>query len=282
MARLRDAEGLERSLQKLLSRYFTPNLFSIHPKISDKGSFGCESCFWDENDIISDEWKRKFDLRRGMVTDAKGAFQFDGNAGLLAAVHEMLLQSHIPQMISFLPAVTSSLRDSGIVRRLKARGNVSVSFQWENGEVRAATIAIHSWHPAFRPFKEQSRGFFGVEQSVSGASVPLIFAFPNPMKAIMLSDAASVYDTVNSKDKLESYFSQCSESCEVHSSYPRQKGDTFYNLWLPMRSKLSHYPIRLQLCHRTSTLHDCRRRIDVLATSPDVSPSDKDIGLGED
>ena len=114
-----------------------------------------------------------------------------------------------------------------------------------NEAFSSATIAIHSWHPAFRPFKEQSRGFFGVEQSVSGASVPLIFAFPNPMKAIMLSDAASVYDTVNSKDKLESYFSQCSESCEVHSSYPRQKGDTFYNLWLPMRSKLSHYPIRL-------------------------------------
>ena len=34
----------------------------------------------------------------GMMTSAKGQFQFDGNAGLLAVVHEMLLQSHIPQV----------------------------------------------------------------------------------------------------------------------------------------------------------------------------------------
>lgn len=35
----------------------------------------------------------------GMITNAGGQYQFDGNAGLLAVVHEMLLQSHIPQVL---------------------------------------------------------------------------------------------------------------------------------------------------------------------------------------
>lgn len=32
----------------------------------------------------------------GMATSAGGQYQFDGNAGVMAAVHEMLMQSHVP------------------------------------------------------------------------------------------------------------------------------------------------------------------------------------------
>ena len=39
-------------------------------------------------------------IETGMMTSAKGQFQFDGNAGILAVVHEMLLQSHISQVRS--------------------------------------------------------------------------------------------------------------------------------------------------------------------------------------
>ena len=43
--------GLERALQKLLSRYFTPSLLSIHPAINavlpspHNDNAGCESCY---------------------------------------------------------------------------------------------------------------------------------------------------------------------------------------------------------------------------------------------
>lgn len=43
--------GLEKALQKLLARYFTPNLLSVHPAIKlvppspHNDNFGCESCY---------------------------------------------------------------------------------------------------------------------------------------------------------------------------------------------------------------------------------------------
>ena len=61
-------------------------------------------------------------------------FQMDGNFAFPAAVAEMLLQSHAGE-IELLPAPCKAWK-KGKVSGLKARGNVTVSFEWENGKVK--------------------------------------------------------------------------------------------------------------------------------------------------
>ncbi len=60
-------------------------------------------------------------------------FQMDGNFSFTAGVAEMLLQSHTGT-IELLPAPCKAWKN-GKVRGLKARGNVTVDFDWKDGKV---------------------------------------------------------------------------------------------------------------------------------------------------
>lgn len=67
-------------------------------------------------------------------------FQIDGNFGAAAAIMEMLMQCHAGY-VELLPAIPDLWKAEGSVKGLKARGNLTVDFEWKNGRVTKYRIS---------------------------------------------------------------------------------------------------------------------------------------------
>ncbi len=89
-------------------------------------------------------------------------FQIDGNFGGTSGITEMLLQSQ-DGYIALLPALPSGWR-SGSARGLRARGNVSVDFNWNDSRVEQVTITG-------LPLRADERGGGSVASGDGGAAM---------------------------------------------------------------------------------------------------------------
>ncbi|WP_194916763.1 glycosyl hydrolase family 95 catalytic domain-containing protein [Catenulispora rubra] len=94
-------------------------------------------------------------------------FQLDGNYGLMAAVVEMLVQSH-GGVIRVLPALPQEWPD-GAVRGVRCRGGLAVDVVWRGG--RLSTLSVHRLYGDDGPVWIDYEGRRKEVQVVRGSSV---------------------------------------------------------------------------------------------------------------
>lgn len=200
-ARLGNGEEAWDSLVRFMAHYTTHRLLGLHPKLCVSTTTDCKTCFRDPQ-LNSKEsrdtmvhslrharvpsTKPATGGRRGLSTGDGGLFQIDGNMGVVAAMVEMLVQSHVSGRIGLLPAIPQEWIPSSCdgppfsVEGLVARGDIEiVKMAWNREcsctqappsshfqtclrfeEVRLNFRSHHAWHkfrhnPVFRRFDFQ-------------------------------------------------------------------------------------------------------------------------------
>lgn len=72
--------------------------------------------------------------------------QMDGTYGMTGGISEMLLQSHAGQ-IELLPALPAAWKN-GYISGIRARGNITVSMAWQDGQITSYTLTTTTPNPS--------------------------------------------------------------------------------------------------------------------------------------
>jgi hypothetical protein len=162
-SRLNKANEAWEALVKVIDMYTTPRLMGLHPElvaIKNKILKKCETCFHEKNSknvrASSDGRYKKGRAnpgtkKREMVTEDGSLFQIDTNFGILSSIQEMLLQTHIPGVITLLPAVPNQwgwgngnspgdASYTNIAKGFRGRGDILIDMVWDYKSVEKNTV----------------------------------------------------------------------------------------------------------------------------------------------
>lgn len=210
-ARLGDGGEALKSLSRLLSKYSAGNLLSLHPPLEKVGPESCSTCFRDP--LFGSDFRGARSvsvLSRGLTTAEDAKFQIDGNLGLVAAVAELLVQSHESGVLSLLPAAGSLA--GGRLKGLRVRGGGSVSMSWTGGEVKAAVVSFdafgkgkdgYAMHPWLRGQVETSEGFYSMNDVSSNEAIVRVVS-PNALQLSSAETACASVAPTSTSEKVSS------------------------------------------------------------------------------
>ncbi len=94
--------------------------------------------------------------------------------GIVAALVEMMVQSHMPGVIQLLPAIPDVWFDGeGLVKQIRLRGNSHISIYWKKGRIVFARLEFQSGHPWWRGVKMENErdGFYQMSLSTNSLAV---------------------------------------------------------------------------------------------------------------
>ena len=145
------------------SEYFTPavNSLKLRGDVATGWSMGWKVNLWaraQDGDhahiIIKNALKHSTDYGTNAgaggiyynLFDSHAPFQIDGNFGVCSGIAEMLMQS-AHGYINILPALPTVWERTGEITGMKAIGNFTVDFNWQNGKAQQVTIVSNAGAP---------------------------------------------------------------------------------------------------------------------------------------
>lgn len=81
--------------------------------------------------------------------------------GYVAAILEMLLQTHLPSTIVLLPALPTAWQLQGHIYGLRGRGDINISFAWKRGKIEFVYIQWNTRRHPWWTFGQEDTTFPG-------------------------------------------------------------------------------------------------------------------------
>lgn len=166
----------------------------------------------------------------------------------------MLLHSHIPGQLTLLPALPTSMSNSGYIRGIHARGDIKVNIAWSKGVVIGVSLLLDTYNPWPFDALVQSTSFPGF-LSVPGTNTSKGKGNNREGNVIDINSSNELYahiaymagnvmdDSINKSALYTAYTAQA--SCFT-STIQSTKGNTSYIMSVTVLS----FPCHVILCSR--------------------------------